>query len=116
MRLMTFSLLVSHICCLHCGSVLVGSILHKGVSGCLLMWWILSKIQCFLAWQDGAPPLGWGDTVAYLVLPVLLIGSQYVSMQLMQPPQVLENVLTFKSVSSFRFGMYFWQGQEMGAC
>lgn len=35
--------------------------------------------------QDGAPPLGWGDTIAYLVLPVLLIGSQYVSMQIMQP-------------------------------
>jgi hypothetical protein len=38
--------------------------------------------------QDGAPPLGWGDTISYLVLPVLLIVSQYISMQLMQPPQV----------------------------
>lgn len=36
--------------------------------------------------MDGAPPLGWGDTVAYLVLPVLLVASQAVSMQLMQPP------------------------------
>ena len=38
--------------------------------------------------QDGAPPLGWGDTISYLVLPVLLVVSQYISMQMMQPPQV----------------------------
>ena len=38
--------------------------------------------------QDGAPPLGWGDTISYLVLPVLLIVSQYISMQMMQPAQV----------------------------
>lgn len=37
-------------------------------------------------WVDGAPPLGWGDTLAYLVLPVALVASQAVSMQLMQPP------------------------------
>ncbi|CAN1846933.1 Inner membrane protein PPF-1, chloroplastic [Linum perenne] len=36
---------------------------------------------------DGHPPLGWGDTAAYLVLPVLLIVSQYVSMEIMKPPQ-----------------------------
>ena len=38
--------------------------------------------------QDGHPPLGWQDTAAYLVLPVLLIVSQYVSMEIMKPPQV----------------------------
>lgn len=37
---------------------------------------------------DGHPPLGWHDTAAYLVLPVLLVVSQYVSMELMKPPQV----------------------------
>lgn len=42
-------------------------------------------IICF---QDGHPPLGWSDTAAYLVLPVLLVISQYVSMELMKPPQV----------------------------
>ncbi|KAJ7012572.1 hypothetical protein NC653_002580 [Populus alba x Populus x berolinensis] len=36
---------------------------------------------------DGHPPLGWHDTAAYLVLPVLLIASQYVSMEIMKPPQ-----------------------------
>ncbi|KAG6426751.1 hypothetical protein SASPL_110984 [Salvia splendens] len=36
---------------------------------------------------DGHPPLGWSDTLAYLVLPVLLVVSQYISVQIMQPPQ-----------------------------
>jgi YidC/Oxa1 family membrane protein insertase len=38
--------------------------------------------------QDGHPPLGWYDTICYLVLPVLLVASQYVSMEIMKPPQV----------------------------
>lgn len=46
-----------------------------------------SGISWIFPFVDGAPPLGWGDTIAYLVLPVLLIISQYVSMQLMQTPQ-----------------------------
>ncbi|GJN37481.1 hypothetical protein PR202_gb26440 [Eleusine coracana subsp. coracana] len=37
--------------------------------------------------QDGHPPLGWHDTIAYLVLPVLLVVSQYISMEIMKPPQ-----------------------------
>ncbi|GAB2280565.1 ALBINO3-like protein 1, chloroplastic [Dionaea muscipula] len=36
---------------------------------------------------DGHPPLGWSDTLAYLVLPVLLIISQYVSIQITQSSQ-----------------------------
>lgn len=43
--------------------------------------------------QDGHPPLGWNDTAAYLVLPVLLVVSQFVSMELMKPPQV--NICVF---------------------
>lgn len=46
-----------------------------------------SGISWLFPFVDGAPPLGWSDTIAYLVLPVLLIISQYVSMQLMQTPQ-----------------------------
>jgi YidC/Oxa1 family membrane protein insertase len=34
---------------------------------------------------NGAPPLGWEDTAKYLVLPVLLIASQYASLQISQP-------------------------------
>ena len=34
---------------------------------------------------DGAPPLGWHDTLAYLALPVLLVFSQYASQKIMTP-------------------------------
>jgi 60Kd inner membrane protein len=37
--------------------------------------------------QDGAPPVGWADAIAYLSLPVLLVVSQFVSQKLISPPQ-----------------------------
>ncbi|MCO5565043.1 hypothetical protein L7F22_018713 [Adiantum nelumboides] len=46
-----------------------------------------SGISWLLPFVDGQPPLGWHDTAAYLVLPVLLVISQFASMQLMQTPQ-----------------------------
>ncbi|XP_044482421.1 inner membrane protein PPF-1, chloroplastic-like [Mangifera indica] len=46
-----------------------------------------SGISWLFPFVDGHPPLGWQDTIAYLVLPVLLVVSQYVSMELMKPPQ-----------------------------
>ncbi|XP_076891094.1 inner membrane protein PPF-1, chloroplastic-like [Bidens hawaiensis] len=46
-----------------------------------------SGISWLLPFVDGHPPLGWHDTAAYLVLPVLLVISQYVSMEIMKPPQ-----------------------------
>jgi YidC/Oxa1 family membrane protein insertase len=43
-----------------------------------------------LAWlfplQDGAPPIGWHDAAAYLVLPVLLVVSQFISQKIISPP------------------------------
>ena len=36
--------------------------------------------------QDGAPPIGWHDAIAYLILPVLLVISQFVSQRIMTPP------------------------------
>ena len=50
---------------------------------------------------DGAPPIGWHDALAYLVLPVLLIVSQYVSQKIISPPstdpqqQSTQNILRF---------------------
>merc|ERR1719253_889983 len=41
--------------------------------------WILK------GWVDGVPSLGWEDTVAFLIIPVFLVISQFASMQLMQP-------------------------------
>ncbi|KAJ0021636.1 hypothetical protein Pint_32348 [Pistacia integerrima] len=46
-----------------------------------------SGISWLFPFVDGHPPLGWQDTAAYLVLPVLLVASQFVSMELMKPPQ-----------------------------
>ncbi|KAJ0947455.1 putative membrane insertase YidC/ALB3/OXA1/COX18, membrane insertase YidC/Oxa1 [Helianthus annuus] len=46
-----------------------------------------SGISWLFPFVDGHPPLGWHDTAAYLVLPVLLVLSQYVSMEIMKPPQ-----------------------------
>ena len=37
--------------------------------------------------MNGAPPIGWGSAVAYLVLPILLVVSQYVSQKIISPQQ-----------------------------
>ncbi|GKV43527.1 hypothetical protein SLEP1_g50808 [Rubroshorea leprosula] len=44
----------------------------------------ISWLFPFVDWQ---PPLGWSDTLAYLVLPVLLVISQYISIRIMQSSQ-----------------------------
>jgi YidC/Oxa1 family membrane protein insertase len=41
--------------------------------------WILQ------GWVDGAPSLGWEQTIPFLILPVFLVISQFASMELMQP-------------------------------
>ncbi|KAF5174925.1 Membrane protein insertase yidc [Thalictrum thalictroides] len=46
-----------------------------------------SGVSWLFPFVDGHPPLGWHDTAAYLVLPVLLVVSQFVSMEIMKPPQ-----------------------------
>lgn len=46
-----------------------------------------SGISWLFPFVDGHPPLGWSDTLAYLVLPALLIISQYISIQIMQSSQ-----------------------------
>ncbi|OEL31602.1 ALBINO3-like protein 1, chloroplastic [Dichanthelium oligosanthes] len=51
------------------------------------VWIGLYRALSNVANEDGHPPLGWSDTSAYLVLPVLLVISQYISAQVMQPPQ-----------------------------
>ena len=47
------------------------------------------SVQGGLGWLvpvDGAPPLGWAQTVAYLVMPVLLVASQFASQKIISPP------------------------------
>eukprot|EP01024_Parvocaulis_polyphysoides_P053889 TRINITY_DN539_c1_g3_i1.p1 TRINITY_DN539_c1_g3~~TRINITY_DN539_c1_g3_i1.p1 ORF type:complete len:458 (+),score=66.78 TRINITY_DN539_c1_g3_i1:68-1441(+) len=55
-----------------------------------------------LPFKDGAPPVGWNDGLAYLSLPILLVISQYISQQIVSPPQsdnpqqaATQNVLKF---------------------
>lgn len=35
---------------------------------------------------NGAPPIGWHDALCYLILPVILVASQFYSQKLIQPP------------------------------
>lgn len=46
-----------------------------------------SGISWLFPFVDGHPPLGWSDTLAYLVLPLLLVFTQYMSVQIMQSSQ-----------------------------
>eukprot|EP00584_Thalassiosira_punctigera_P006209 CAMPEP_0172526340 /NCGR_PEP_ID=MMETSP1067-20121228/1268_1 /TAXON_ID=265564 ORGANISM="Thalassiosira punctigera, Strain Tpunct2005C2" /NCGR_SAMPLE_ID=MMETSP1067 /ASSEMBLY_ACC=CAM_ASM_000444 /LENGTH=438 /DNA_ID=CAMNT_0013309827 /DNA_START=108 /DNA_END=1424 /DNA_ORIENTATION=+ len=39
----------------------------------------------FKGWVDGVPSLGWDDTIAFLSIPIFLVISQVISMNLMQP-------------------------------
>jgi len=41
----------------------------------------------FKNWVDGAPSLGWHDTLCFLSMPVILIISQSISQKLLQPPK-----------------------------
>ncbi|XP_062110530.1 ALBINO3-like protein 1, chloroplastic [Humulus lupulus] len=50
-----------------------------------------SGVSWLFPFVDGHPPLGWSDTLAYLVLPVLLVASQYISIQIMQSTQPQSN-------------------------
>jgi YidC/Oxa1 family membrane protein insertase len=50
-----------------------------------------TKLNGGLGWlslaENGAPPLGWHDTISYLVLPVLLVVSQFASQKIISPQQ-----------------------------
>lgn len=39
----------------------------------------------FEGWTNGTPSLGWDDTIAFLILPVFLVISQFISMEIMTP-------------------------------
>jgi YidC/Oxa1 family membrane protein insertase len=49
--------------------------------------WLTGNADLGYNWANGAPPLGWEATGAYLVLPVLLVVSQFVSMEILSPPK-----------------------------
>ena len=50
---------------------------------------------------NGAPPIGWGAAVAYLVLPVLLVVSQLYMQQMMTPPTTDPQQASMQSIMKF---------------
>ncbi|KAL8151357.1 hypothetical protein V2J09_021165 [Rumex salicifolius] len=61
-----------------------------------------SGISWLFPFVDGHPPLGWSATLAYLVLPALLVVSQYVSVQIMQSSQPNDpNSKTSQTITKF---------------
>merc|ERR1711988_349118 len=54
-------------------------------------------------WVDGAPPLGWHDTLAFLSIPVILTVSQVISQQLMQPKEQPEGEAAQQSQAILKF-------------
>lgn len=61
-----------------------------------------SGVSWLFPFVDGHPPLGWSDTLAYLVLPVLLVISQYISVQIMQSSQPDDpNLKTSQAITKF---------------
>lgn len=65
-----------------------------------------------LAWLfpfvDGHPPIGWGPAVSYLVLPVLLVVSQYASQRIISPPQQDANAGQAQAILKFLPLMIGW--------
>ena len=47
--------------------------------------WLFGDEAQGYAWSGLTPPLGWGDTLAYLTLPVILVISQYISTSILTP-------------------------------
>jgi len=47
--------------------------------------WLTGNADKGLAWTGTTPPLGWHDTLAYLVLPIALVISQYISTAILTP-------------------------------
>lgn len=58
---------------------------------------------------NGAPPIGWGPTLAYLVMPILLVVSQLYMQQMMTPPSTdpqQQSMQTVMKFMPFMFGYF----------
>jgi len=51
--------------------------------------------------QNGAPPIGWHDAAAYLVLPFALVASQFITQKILQPPQQDEAAQSTNAILKF---------------
>lgn len=50
---------------------------------------------------EGAPPIGWADAIAYLIMPVLLVVSQLYMQKLMTPPSSDPQQAQMQSIMKF---------------
>jgi len=57
-------------------------------------------------WVNGAPSLGWTETAAFLVLPVLLVLSQFLSMEVMTPKEQKEQQPSFLKFLPLLIGFF----------
>lgn len=57
-------------------------------------------------WVNGAPSLGWDETVSFLVLPVFLVLSQFASMELMTPKEQKDQQPSFLKVLPLMIGYF----------
>jgi len=60
----------------------------------------------FDGWVNGAPSLGWEETAAFLVLPVVLVLSQFISMEIMTPKEQKESQPAFLKVLPLMIGYF----------
>ncbi|GMH43273.1 hypothetical protein BSKO_11195 [Bryopsis sp. KO-2023] len=67
-------------------------------------------ISWLFPFVDGAPPVGWHDAGAYLILPVLLVVSQVVSQKIISPPKSddpsQQQMQTFLQILPFMLGWF----------
>lgn len=60
----------------------------------------------FEGWTNGVPSLGWEDTISFLVLPVFLVLSQFLSMELMTPKEQKAQQPAFLKVLPLMIGWF----------
>ena len=57
-------------------------------------------------WVNGVPSLGWAETTSFLILPVALVVSQFLSMEIMTPPEQKETQPSFLKVLPLMIGWF----------
>ena len=57
-------------------------------------------------WSNGVPSLGWEETTAFLILPVFLVLSQFLSMEIMTPKEQKEQQPSFLKVLPLMIGYF----------
>jgi len=57
-------------------------------------------------WVNGSPSLGWQDTTSFLILPVFLVISQFLSVEIMTPKEQKEQQPSFLKVLPLMIGYF----------